>query len=528
MSRTNSQAEIVFEEQLVPRANRLIIKKNNQRGIIYSADLYFASLIWDEFEWKIVERSCRPSMMSKLLYTRFTKLIINYILSHNKSIYHKSDSKLHSSQDDHPITKLLSTTNGEFMFGMEVSDAMISYSIKKKAGYKYYMAKKMESKKAKIVDKPEEQHISPIKSRKGKGFICYDDQVENVPNKLKKDVVPRKTRSLTIAEKVVVDKYNKCGQKLKGPTVDDPTAQSLLDLWKGSKASRLKSLRQKKQPVTGEESSPAHNKYYASSDIDSDTTHYSSSSDESGESANETDDADQSDMDLSDDKTDRDDDVAGYGVFMHNKSTVTPNSTYLNFMSHPVYTDAQTTSVVHSPDVNPKLTGYISGNVPRRECSSYTISTSKENSLSYNNSLTKLTQSQSKEADAKGEKEYEEDQLQEGNIDKNENHILGPSTFAITKKFKELIQKDELTIADLEGAGLKRLKVQYNNDVEVEYHKRSITLLSLSIMLQNNTKKVLRIRSLKDGAKKFVAVTLKLLMVFTIGKRTELISSKQE
>ncbi|GJU12788.1 hypothetical protein Tco_1135184 [Tanacetum coccineum] len=30
MSRTNSQAKIVSEEQLVPRANRLVIKKNNQ------------------------------------------------------------------------------------------------------------------------------------------------------------------------------------------------------------------------------------------------------------------------------------------------------------------------------------------------------------------------------------------------------------------------------------------------------------------------------------------------------------------
>ncbi|GKC53943.1 hypothetical protein Tco_1076688 [Tanacetum coccineum] len=31
MSRTNSQAKIISEEQLVPRANRLVIKKNNQR-----------------------------------------------------------------------------------------------------------------------------------------------------------------------------------------------------------------------------------------------------------------------------------------------------------------------------------------------------------------------------------------------------------------------------------------------------------------------------------------------------------------
>ncbi|GJU63546.1 hypothetical protein Tco_1245381 [Tanacetum coccineum] len=48
--------------------------------------------------------------------------------------------------------------------------------------------------------------------------------------------------------------------------------------------------------------------------------------------------------------------------------------------------------------------------------------------------------------------------LLKSDIDKNENHILGPSTIAIAKKFKELIQKDELTIADLEGAGLEWLK----------------------------------------------------------------------
>ncbi|GJZ14728.1 hypothetical protein Tco_0550405 [Tanacetum coccineum] len=81
-----------------------------------------------------------------------------------------------------------------------------------------------------------------------------------------------------------------------------------------------------------------------------------------------------------------DDDAVRYGVFMHNKFTATPNSTYLSltvtsssldfiqtlldetpaneltdFMSHPVYTDAQTTSVVHNPEGNPELTSFISG-----------------------------------------------------------------------------------------------------------------------------------------------------------------------
>nr|GEU43450.1 hypothetical protein [Tanacetum cinerariifolium] len=245
--------------------------------------------------------------MSRLLYTYFTKLIIDYLLSLNKSIPRRPDSKLHSSQNDHLITKLLSINNDEYTFGMEVPDAMINDAIKKKAWYKYYMAKKVESEKDKIVEKPKEQHVSPITSRRGKGFMCYGDQVANVPNKLKKDDVPR-----------------------------------------------LESLRQKKQPVAGEGSSVAHNKYYSSSDTASDATLYSSCSNKSEESTNETDDADESDMDLSNDNQPGDDDAA-----------------------------------------------------------------SKENSISYNNSITKLTSSQSKEADVKGKKEYEEDQLQEGTFEKD-------------------------------------------------------------------------------------------------------------
>nr|GEW84821.1 hypothetical protein [Tanacetum cinerariifolium] len=57
--------------------------------------------------------------MSKLLYIRFTKLFIYYLLSLNKSIPSRSYSKLHSSQDDHPITKLLNITNDDYKFGFE-------------------------------------------------------------------------------------------------------------------------------------------------------------------------------------------------------------------------------------------------------------------------------------------------------------------------------------------------------------------------------------------------------------------------
>nr|GEV78125.1 hypothetical protein [Tanacetum cinerariifolium] len=201
---------------------------------------------------------------------------------------------------------------------MEVPNAIISDAIKKKVSYTYYMAKKVKNKKAKIVDKAEEQHVSPFKSRRGKRFMCYGDQVVNAPNKLKKDVVPRKTRSQTIFEETIV-----------GLAFDDPVFQSLLDLRKGSKASRLDSLKQKKQVVAGEGSRVAHNKYYNSSNNDSEATLYSSSLNKTKEGSNKTNDVNESDIYLSDDNLNGDDDVVGFGMFMHNKSTATPNSTYL-------------------------------------------------------------------------------------------------------------------------------------------------------------------------------------------------------
>nr|GEZ75524.1 hypothetical protein [Tanacetum cinerariifolium] len=154
---------------------------------------------------------------------------------------------------------------------------------------------------------------------------------------------------------------------------------------KGSKARRLKNLKQNNQTVAGEGSSNAHNKYYVNSDTDSDAILYSLCLDTSEESDNETNDVDDSNMDLSDDNPDRDYDAAGFGVFMYNKSIKTPNSTYLNptvtsssldfiqnllnkthanelmdFVSNLVYTVSQSISTVIYPEGNPELTSYIS------------------------------------------------------------------------------------------------------------------------------------------------------------------------
>nr|GEU42715.1 hypothetical protein [Tanacetum cinerariifolium] len=101
-----------------------------------------------------------------------------------------------------------------------------------------------------------------------------------------------------------------------------------------------------------------------------------------------------------------------------------------DLMSNPGYTDAHTTSVVAKPEGNPEATSYISGasEVPFG---------------------THVDVQKSRSANAKRRTTWF-DLLIKSEIDKNKDHIFRPSIVAIAKKLKELIQKDELTITDLE------------------------------------------------------------------------------
>ncbi|GJX90953.1 hypothetical protein Tco_0344279 [Tanacetum coccineum] len=253
-------------------------------GIIHSANLVFESFIWDEFEWQAVDRTIKPSKMSKLMYTRFTKLIIDHFLSCNKSIPHRSDSDMHSEGQDLPLTKMTNTIK----------------------------AKKAESEKTKAADEPKEQHVSPVRSGRGKGYMCSGDQEANVLNAFKKNVVPKKTRSYTVADNIVEEPIIVELAKSISPVVEDPTVQSLLDLRKGSKASRLESLKD-----------------------------------------DETNDSDNSNMDSSEDEP-------------NSLLYETPVHELMDLISNPVYIDAHTTLVVANPERNPeKLEALTSNNVSK-------------------------------------------------------------------------------------------------------------------------------------------------------------------
>ncbi|GKE32757.1 hypothetical protein Tco_1452079, partial [Tanacetum coccineum] len=244
------------------------------------------------------------------------------------SIPQRSDVDLHIKGKDSPLTKLINTIDGKFKFRMEIPDAMISGAIKQSAGYKFNKQKRLKVRRVKLM-------------RIQKNYIDLLSKVEERQ-----------------VEKDIEDTYPaKAGLKLKGVATEDPTVQSQLDLRRGSKESRLESIRQERQAV-----------------VEGSNT-YEEKDDE----------IDDFDMDLSDDEP-KGDDAAGFGVLMYNKSTESLKSTYLSpivncsslkyiqnllnkllvhelmyLMSNLVYTDAHIISVVAILEGHPEVTSYLSG-----------------------------------------------------------------------------------------------------------------------------------------------------------------------
>nr|GEU41943.1 hypothetical protein [Tanacetum cinerariifolium] len=110
---------------------------------------------------------------------------------------------MNSEEHDSFFSKLINPVDGEFKFDMEIPDTMVNDVIKKSAGYKYYKTKKGQSKEDNDEEESEEKVVSRTGRGRGKGYICSGNQEVNDLRKLKKDIVPRKKRTITYADNLI-------------------------------------------------------------------------------------------------------------------------------------------------------------------------------------------------------------------------------------------------------------------------------------------------------------------------------------
>ncbi|GJW63078.1 hypothetical protein Tco_0114962 [Tanacetum coccineum] len=378
MSQAIPQAAIVSEEELVPIHNRLKITKNNQRitsdsniadsfvtlmplnspnkpytkppqenelltfikTLGYDEDLKQKLTIVSQFiatrlhqPWRAIlsvlnqcltgkdtsfdrarvlvlqilyQQNDKSNEANKVTLSSLHKTHHRPYVVHKQNLARRSDAFMHSEEQDSLLSKLINSVDGVLKFGKDLPDSMINDTIKQSVGYRVYKSNKEQSEKDIDQVNLEEKNVSTIGRGRGKRYMCSSS-----------------------------------------------TVQSLLDLKKGYKASRLESMRQEMQAGRGEWSSVAQDdEYEYFLDTDSDVTLIFSWSSDDDKS-----DAEDSNMDIDDEDFDKGYDTTDYTMLLNDQH----KNELTDLMCRPVYTEAQTTFVVANLEGNLKVTSFLSG-----------------------------------------------------------------------------------------------------------------------------------------------------------------------
>ncbi|GJU71173.1 hypothetical protein Tco_1262578 [Tanacetum coccineum] len=420
---------------------------------------------------------------------------------------------------------------------MEIPDTMIDKAFKKSIGYKYYRAKKAESKKAKDDEEPEEQHVSPVISGRGKVYVFRDDETDDSDNS-DMDLSDNEPKGDDDATGFGVFVYNKSTEPLiytyLSPTVTTSSLEYMQSLLNETPTNELMDYisnlvytnAQTTSAVVYPEGNPELTSY-----ISDNSLHFISTSKHTSQRS-------PTKLTLSQNKE-------AYAKGKKNMRKIKFKwAVALKFKEYDQKLEALTSinvseaidKAVHvkvltemknlipthvlkvlANYVNHCLNNYVLEVMKNNQISLFTKPSTSADDLSnmdlklqllnkihknkthptnqklydtlyksiildqevvdaqkaetsfHKRSHGRFTK-KSGSADAAKRRTTWFDLILKLDIDQNENYILGPSTVAIEKKLKGLIQKDELTIADLEGAGLEKLKRQYKNDVELKYH----------------------------------------------------------
>ncbi|GJS26612.1 hypothetical protein Tco_0487232 [Tanacetum coccineum] len=166
----------------LPAPEKEIIKFINQLGC---SNIDFAELIWDEFKYQIESRRVSRQKQELMPFSRFTKLIIKYILSKHDQIskrplYFHHVIKLDSTLGNIKFVKKVSK---EPIFGMAIPVVMLNDDIKASVEYSEYLAKS--------------RGAAPVKTR-GKGLLTK----QGVEIAMERVSIPKRIRSKTVTEEV--------------------------------------------------------------------------------------------------------------------------------------------------------------------------------------------------------------------------------------------------------------------------------------------------------------------------------------
>ncbi|GJV97078.1 hypothetical protein Tco_1548655 [Tanacetum coccineum] len=184
-------------------------------GMVNNKNVDYADLIWEDFQYQIDCRQSNAKKKEVLPYPRFTKVIIDHILSKHNTLSKRPESWTHTIEYDAVVGKLRFVRKGEEhpKYGMSIPDVMMSDTIRNSAHYAKYLARSTGT-----------QSSVPTRRRRGKGTMSRKNVEVKVHTKKTKDRVPRRNRCITIPDNIVKDRDD--------VVEHDDVAESLLNLMK--------------------------------------------------------------------------------------------------------------------------------------------------------------------------------------------------------------------------------------------------------------------------------------------------------
>ncbi|GJQ94902.1 hypothetical protein Tco_0006041 [Tanacetum coccineum] len=156
-------------------------------GMVTDNNVDFANFIWEEFDYQIESRKVSKQKQELIPYSRFTKLIVKYILSKNNQISKRPLSFHHVIKLDSTLGNLKFANKGtkDPVFGMPIPTLMLNDDIKASTEYSEYLAKS--------------KGAAPIKATgRGKGLLSKKG-VEIADERVS---IPKRRWSKTIVEEV--------------------------------------------------------------------------------------------------------------------------------------------------------------------------------------------------------------------------------------------------------------------------------------------------------------------------------------
>ncbi|GKD66273.1 hypothetical protein Tco_1308381 [Tanacetum coccineum] len=181
-------------------------------GMYHQKNVDYVELLWEDFIYQIDNRAYKNQ--EKMYYPRFTKVIIHYFLTQDKTISWRNKIGMHTSKDDYLINTLrfISAKEATQIYGAILPKLLTSPEMKETKDYKTYIGFSTGATPPKIVRKFKK--ASPSKKDLNLSLVPVDEEPKSAKKKVPSKKTTRKQTSRVVIRDTKVESSSKRKEKV--------------------------------------------------------------------------------------------------------------------------------------------------------------------------------------------------------------------------------------------------------------------------------------------------------------------------